>query len=236
MRRAGAYVLATLLLLVAFATTAAARRSRGAGACPPAHATVLLTDHRAALYTVRANRVIRFDTGGSLVEPVVETRGCAYSGRRSYQLWVEPAGFQTEVKAGIARLALSSTFVAYEQRFDAASRYTPEAEEVHEEWHVLVRDLRTGRVLHRVPTAPASHPMWVGDGETTSIVVTSDGSVAWIVRLAHAGPEEYEVRALAKTGERVLARGSNIDRYSLALARATLYWTEGGKPFSATLH
>jgi hypothetical protein len=65
-----------------------------------------------------------------------------------------------------------------------------------------------------------------------AIVVKSDGSVAWIVESS----SEYQVRAVDKSGSRVLSSGTNIDPHSLALAGSTLYWTQGGKPKSAMLN
>ena len=197
---------------------------------------MLLADHQAALYRIHAKRPRRLERTRYL-EPVIETRRCAYGGKRSFQIWEEPAEFQTEVNAVIANPAISGTFVAYEEAFYGGSRYTPEGTEVREEWHVVVRNLRTGRVLHRVPTGVATHPMWVGDGWTTSIVLGRSGSVAWIAQIAQARqPTEYEVRGLGAAGERVLARGSTVDPHSLALAGSTLYWTQGTKPESAALN
>jgi len=82
------------------------------------------------------------------------------------------------------------------------------------------------------PAAPGD----VGLGVTTAIVVTGDGSVAWIVR---SGPVvgDFQVRSMDKAGEHVLATASvEIDPESLALAGSTVYWSEGGRPFSAQLH
>jgi hypothetical protein len=100
-----------------------------------------------------------------------------------------------------------------------------------------VLDLRSGRVLHRVPTGVTDppNPHFVGAGPTVAIVVKSDGSVAWILD-TDQHENEFQVHALDKTGERVLATGSDIASESLALAGSALYWTQGGKPFSTTLH
>jgi hypothetical protein len=223
-----------LLTVAAGAGGARAGRPRTASACPTPDGHVLLADHRAALYTVRARRARRLERS-RYVEQVIETRGCAYGGWRSFQIWEQPGIPPTEENAGIDHLVLSGTVAAYEEWLDEATRYTPEGTEVREEWHVVVRDLRSGRVLRRVPTAVAERPTWVGDGYTTAIVVKDDGAVAWIVRDGAVGQEKYEVHALDKTGERILATGADIDRDSLALARGTLYWTQGGKPYSAPL-
>ena len=68
-----------------------------------------------------------------------------------------------------------------------------------------------------------------------AIAVKHDGSVAWIVE---TGEEEggYQVHAVDKSGSRVLASNPDIDPLSLALAGSTLYWTQGGQPFSASLN
>jgi hypothetical protein len=110
-------------------------------------------------------------------------------------------------------------------------------EESVEEWRVVVRNLRTGRVLHRAPTGAKEkdHPKFVGDGPTTAIVVKADGAVAWTLDTVQS-ENRYQVHALDRTGERILATGSNIDPNSFALAGGTLYWQQGGKPFSGTLN
>jgi hypothetical protein len=80
-----------------------------------------------------------------------------------------------------------------------------------------------------------SEPGVIGNGEARVIVVKSDGAVTWITDAFHK-EDRFEVHALDKTGERVLAVGSDIAAESLALAGSTLYWTQGGKPFSAPLN
>lgn len=105
-------------------------------------------------------------------------------------------------------------------------------------WLVIVRNLRTGRVLHKVPTGIAG-PGTVevlGDGFTTAIVVKPDGAVAWILESGASRPIEYQVHAVDAKGERTLASGSGIEPSSLALAGSTLYWTQDGQSFSATLN
>ncbi len=93
----------------------------------------------------------------------------------------------------------------------------------------MVRDLRNGRLLHNVPTV----------GTVEAMVLKSDGATAWILESRGQSPAhpvtEYEVQAVDKNGSRMLAAGSDIDPSSLAVAGRTLYWTQGGKPFSASL-
>jgi len=78
---------------------------------------------------------------------------------------------------------------------------------------VVVRDLRTGHLLHRVPTGISENPPEeAGVGYVTETVVKSDGAVAWIVDnfgLDVGLPPEtvpyFEVKALDGAGLRTLA-------------------------------
>jgi hypothetical protein len=101
---------------------------------------------------------------------------------------------------------------------------------------MIVRDLSTGRILHRVNTGrfvkPEATPVSVG--LATALVVKSDGAVAWIVETGV--PATYQIYAIDKTGRRLLASSADIIPYSLALAGDTVYWTQGGEPFSASLN
>jgi hypothetical protein len=127
---------------------------------------------------------------------------------------------------------LAGAIAAYE----AASASGAQGQAKTISWRVVVRDLRSGRVLHDVPTGtPKANPFAVGVGRTLEIVVKSDGAVAWI---AQAPPYEgtYQVHALEKSGSRLLASGAEVDPSSLAIGGSTLYWTQGGKPMSAPLN
>jgi hypothetical protein len=156
--------------------------------------------------------------------------GCAYGRQKSYLLGSPPVGGSPSGIGGVTNEALAGPIVAYEESLvQPSSGFSS--------WFVLVRDLRNGRVLHRVPTGTRSlpKPNLVGNGSTTVIVVKRDGAVAWIVE-SNISPVEYEVHALDKTGSRVLASGSGIEPRSLALAGSTLYWMQGGEPMSAVLN
>ena len=116
------------------------------------------------------------------------------------------------------------------------------------EQHVVVRDLGDGRVLHRAPTDPTTEPepfrrRVIGPDQVYSLVLKADGAVAWI----SGEIAEYQVRAIDKHGERLLAAGPEIGFESLAVGEpeidpksfarigSTVYWTQGGKPYSAVL-
>jgi hypothetical protein len=102
---------------------------------------------------------------------------------------------------------------------------------------VVVRNLSTGRIVHKVPTGTPLQPTpgIVGVGQTTAIVVKSDGAVAWITE-ASLGEGGYQVHALDRAGNRVLASGGDIKPYALGLKGSELYWVEGGKRMSAVLN
>jgi hypothetical protein len=153
--------------------------------------------------------------------------GCAYGRRKPYVLGIPLGAESSSGSAGITNEVLAGPIVAYEKSLvQPGPGFTS--------YIVFVRDLRTGRVLRKVPTGTPtiSSPNLVGAGLTTAIVVKSNGAVAWIVEK----PLKYEVHAVDNTGSRVLASGPEIERHSLALAGSTLYWMQGGKPMSAVLH
>lgn len=166
-----------------------------------------------------------------------EYRGCVYGSKRSFQLGLEAVSCGPSGCFGVKHVTLAGTTVAYETEL---SSNAGNGEVIKSEWYVVVITLRTGRVLHKVPTGVPSGESehlaskLIGAGETRAIVVKSDGAVAWINDTFHK-EDRFEVHALDATGERVLAVGSNIAPESLALAGSTLYWAQGGKPFSAVL-
>ncbi|MGP0101712.1 MAG: hypothetical protein ACLPUT_08855 [Solirubrobacteraceae bacterium] len=147
-----------------------------------------------------------------------EMFACAYASGHAYPLGPKPEPGTSSGGGGVEKVTLSGSVVGYEEfvvRTEGSSR-----------WTVIVRDLRTGRVLHRADSTGS----FVQD-----IVLKSDGAVAWIVDTSFL-PEEHAVVALDKTGTRTLASGRGVEASSLALAGSTLYWTQAGKPFSAVLN
>jgi len=190
--------------------------------CPPGHPHLIAADAQAQVY-------VGSGYGGTVY------RGCAYGHRGSYVVGGPPGG-SAEAAAATRHLVLAGPMVAGEEFVGIASIPPGESEK---KWTVVVTDLRNGRVLHEVPTGIPSppNPRLVGNGDTTAIVVKSDGAVAWIVELANeAQPPEYQVHTLDRSGSRVLASGAGIGPASLALGGSTLYWTQGGKPFSTPLN
>jgi hypothetical protein len=124
--------------------------------------------------------------------------------------------------AGVRDVTLAGAIVAYGELGLRAPT---------ESWNVVARDLGTGRILHRVPATAT--PSLQSSSTLEEVVLKSDGAIAWTVEGARADLGLVEVHALDRNGGRVLASDPLIG--SLALAGSTLYWMQGGKPFSASL-
>lgn len=159
--------------------------------------------------------------------------GCVRGSRRAYEVGGPSVGSSTGA-GGTRNLTLAGTVVAWEAWESAGVT----GELGREKWMVVVRDLRTGSVLRRLPTGTARVKGWIGVGPTQQIVVSGDGAVAWIASVAGpaGGQDALEIHVADKTGARVVAEGSDIVPDSLALAGSTLYWTQGGKSSAATLN
>lgn len=157
--------------------------------------------------------------------------GCVYGSRHTYELGRPSDCIDVSIGqcGGITNVVLAGSTVAYEE-FASKSGV----------WWVIVRDLRSGRVLRRLRTNTPGPVNTAGAVE--ALVLKSDGAVAWVAQ-AHLptavpnGPREYEVYATDATGEsRLLASGPGIVPASLALAGSTVYWTQQGRPLSAPLN
>jgi hypothetical protein len=256
MKRTAMALIGVLAVLLMTATASAARGTHSALArCAPS-SHILYADSEAAVYTVRERLVIPFVGGGHEVQMAIATRGCAYGQKGSYKLGQEYVPEGTEVNGYTRDYTLVGSTVAYEEFVTTANRYTRAGEVVRTSLRVIVRDLRTGRVLHEVPTGtpPKPEPGSVGVGKIVALVLKSDGSVAWIAkdseRSATAKAAYFDVYATDRSGMRLLASGTSVDPASLALsvgathldsyphriAGSTLSWTQGGQSFSTTLN
>jgi hypothetical protein len=209
--------------------------------CPLPHSRTLLLDAQARVYNAPDPE-----------QPEQhEVFACAH-GHRSYELatvevYEEIVG---PCEAGCApvpgTVALGGAMVAYPVDEEPSSKY---GNCFCGEWHVVVRNLRTGRFVRRLVTGgskltPDTSPYltpepgdYVGVGPAVDIVVKSDGSVAWIAKsrgFDHM-PAGYEVHVADGHGSRVVAFSPRIEPSSLALAGSIVYWTQEGKPMSVTL-
>ena len=191
----------------------AARAGAPVAKCPPAHAHVLRTNGQAVVYEIQESGIEHLETEHYIVH-FTGIRGCVRGFRRSYKLGEQSEGQGSaggESSSGIQNEALGGTMVAFEESITGSGL---NGSNYHGTWIVVVRDLRTGKVIHKVPTGTPTppNPHFAGTGPTTAIVVKNDGAVAWIARASEGG---YQVHALDKTGGRLLASGADIEPYAL---------------------
>ena len=231
MRRSAILAL-TLIAAAALATAAQAAHNRrplcGAGTPRP-----ILANRRAEIYPGVEQLFEPGTHTPSVKFPVYY--GCVRGSSRRFTVGGPPEPCDAGACVGTRHITLARTTVAWEE-WKTRQPYNPWPNE-KTEWQVIVRNLRTGRVLHEVPTGTRTIPdsAFVGAGPTTDIVVKPDGAVAWILD-AEETQQRYQVHALDGTGERVLATGPNIGRASLKLSGSKLSWTQGRKHYSTTLN
>jgi hypothetical protein len=220
-------VVGVALLGASSAASAAAGHRKAAAKCPMGRSHVVVADAQAQVY------VGPLLAEGSVLPEVPVFYGCTYGQKKSYELG-KPESGSPDGSGGSRLYTLAGTIVAYEE--SSATEEHPGARYTEV---VMVRDLRNGRVLRRLPTGtpttPPENPGDVGIGRATAIVLKSDGAVAWIVAV-NGKTTEYQVHAFDKAGSRVLASSTEIAPSSLALAGSTLYWTQEGRPMSAVLN
>jgi hypothetical protein len=215
-----------LLILVVVAAclpySAFAEGSRNGGRlarCPPRHTEVVKANREAVLYYgPNANR-----------ENFSEWFACAYRTKRAYLLGIE-AEFSSGGGGGVELPQLVGPVVAYGKSLDVEGIFPDPGHSIN---LVIVRNLRTGRILHKVPTGPSS-PHSVGRGPLGALVVKRDGAVAWTSGAGDA-TSKHEIHAIDRTGTRLLASGLGIDPLSLKLKGSTISWTQNGQSFSAPL-
>ncbi len=223
--------------------------------CPSKNEGVMVADAQAVVY--KATNAVYEPEEHKFVEGLQEIFGCARGAKRSYHLGLPPYGGKGG-SGGVYSITLAGPVVAYDATDN--SPIPPNGSSSNEIW---VRSLRTGKLIHRTPNDSPSSSGAEGKGETMSIVAKTDGAVAWTTHWIETGPlapkicraspstpacvseegpmHEWEkvytaVHVADKLGTRIVATGANIEPRSLALAGSTLYWTQGGKPMSATLN
>jgi hypothetical protein len=207
-----------LVLLVLATPASAAHRRHTAVGCPTGHTRLVAADTQAQVF--KALNSFALDS----------IYGCVYGRRHAYLLGESlrcGGGGGGGRCYGIAHVALAGSIVAYEENLENGSSGG---------WVVVVRDLRTGQVLRKLPSGSRTPPR---AGPPLSIVVKSDGAVAWVVQTRVATSQsldEFEIYAGDSTGTRLLASGPGIEPASLALAGSSLYWMQAGHPASALLN
>lgn len=218
----------SVLLLLGVGIGYASPRQEPALRCSlAADASMLSADTWAQVYSTPE----RHGPHGGISRP--ELFGCAFKLGRNISLGrIRPRGGSGTAGArGITFEALSSPFVAYEYSVAGAYR-------------LLVRDLRTGRLVHDVPSGPVTTRFHFGVDPIVSVAVKGgDGAVAWLVENKSVLPvgfdvsneSEFTLFVLDKNGERQLAIGEDLDPSSLALSGSRVYWSQGGVAASTLL-
>ncbi len=229
------------ICVLALPAVASANRSHAAFfQCPPAPSRVLRADRQAVVYKGTATGIESQETPGGRYEHYAVhftvIRGCSRASGRSFTLGPPASGDGSaggESGGGIQHETLRGEMVAYE---DFAEGCGLNQSQCSGRFEVVVRDLRTGKTLHKVPTGTLATPNlnFVGVGSTTEIVVKADGAVAWITE-APLQEGLYQVHALDKTGSRMLASGRGINANSLALNGNELSWSQDGTRTSTPL-
>jgi hypothetical protein len=221
MRRIALLTTCLLALLLSAVSASAAKHTKHTKSanCSTIHSQLFAADTQAQVYVALAPSEAAF------------YYGCVYGVRHTYTLGEVHGcggGGGGGRCYGIRAVTLAGTLVAYQEFINA-----PQV------WLIVVRDLRTGRILRRVPTNAPGPPNTSGSVE--ALVLKPDGAVAWIAQatLTKTSGErrEYEVYAADATGEsRLLAAGLGIDPTSLALAGSTLFWTQTSQAMSTPLN
>jgi hypothetical protein len=161
--------------------------------------------------------------------------GCTYTHRRSYELGKLPPSEGHAVAGGISSIALGGPMVAFED--EGVSGTIEESAERH---YIVVRDLRNGHTVHRVPNGvpEVEIPLDVGVGVTQVIVVKGDGSVAWTAHddMRSKGRGYYDLEVLDAKGYRLVASGFTVSPTSLQLHGSTLSWLDAGVHRTAMLY
>ncbi len=244
MRAVGPLVAVLVAVLAATVPDAGAARSTSLR-CPPRHAHVLLSDTQASVYWFPQ----RGETG---VEEGSEVTACAIGHHAvpvrevfTFGDNVPPCTQGCLLRDWRHTFALAGSVLAYATDSGEDTKY---GSCNCEQWRIVVRNLRTGRLLHRVPTGQRpgnASGSYVGLGPAVRVVVKADGAVAWTVRndllweeAFRAGRDEmfsYEVRAIDHGKERLLASGPDLQPGSLSLHGSRLEWVQGGKRSYAPL-
>ncbi len=224
----------TLIGTVLAGTTMAHSRHSG---CAPQGAVVYAQSHRAEVYQLAAHPVFGCVTGSGRRVKLGIDEECAPAPGGCPQ-GVVPGGSRPVTSChraadlgcgSIASVALAANIVAYDE-----FRNEGERREVH---FMSVRNLRTGRVLHRFKLGT--------NEDVQEVVVTRTGATAWVefnrepgcFSFGHDGNRCYgtfSIYTVGTSGFRALALNLATEP-RLTLTDADLTWTWGDQGSSTTL-
>lgn len=190
---------------------------------------------REACPTRRHVHVVKHDLRAEVYQAYYgELKGCSFATGRSYPLGPY-FGVSSQGGGGVSTPVLAGNYVAYQ-----LARLPFEAEPSNPtSWYIVVRNLHSGRIVHKEPTGTSSEPAEIGLNEASSLVVSDKGAVAWIVinrqTWCQTKPERHcaQVHVIDGEGARVVAEapaeefgtpGINVE--SLRLRGQTLSWLQ----------
>lgn len=169
-------------------------------------------------HTLAADRVAR------VYERNHAVYGCSIHGSKSYRL----GGRSPYAEDSVGPVALSGEDAAYGVRRSGVDTISAA---------VLVRRLSDGKRLHSDPATTKPLPAEFFQ-QVDTVVVKSDGSVAWIAdagSILDGKSTDVEVHKDDATGRVLLDSGRAIHRRSLQLEGSMLTWRHGDQTRSATL-
>jgi hypothetical protein len=216
-------------VLMVFQTAPAAARSKPRPwTCEPGHRRLLEEHVKARVRLLMADAQAEvYET--NKVEGAPEEgwvlAGCAYGKERGYSFGSVSDGSgdggASEEPATLVGTLLATRFSSY-----STASFGPEHTA-----GISVIDLGSGRTVRNWSTTE-------GAG-IAAVVLKPDGAVAWITASwvnTETGFHQESVYADDNDGVRLLAHGSSIEDDSLALGGSTVYWLQGGIPYSAALN
>jgi hypothetical protein len=209
MWRIGILAVSSVAVLATASANAASSHHSAPPRCPLGHAHQIAANAQAQLFEG--------------AQPAgIGVFGCTYGSRRFYLLG-NIASFSSQGGGGIEQEKLFGPLAAYE-----AVRVIESPQEPTEKRLIIVRDLRNGRIVHRVPTGtPLGNAPYV----IAMVVKTSNGDTAWIVGV---DVNTYRLNLITKRTRRVLGSGP-INPSSLKIRGSKLYWMEAGTTMSVPL-
>jgi hypothetical protein len=227
--RATIFLLAATCALAVLPNGAVGGQTR----CPPSGVRIVRSNTSAVVYR-------RTETIGNFRGPVLWA--CTRPAGRAVQIGPNEECSSSPQEGecfGAGNLALAGTIVAYSFTESGSTSTGPGLEQ---DW-VLARDLRSGKLLFKVPsgTPVAPEPGQVGVGSVYGVEALANGTVAWLVKDEEIRCEEFQpcprwqIHVRSRTGQKIIAHGV-IRPGSLRLHGPTLTWKQSGRRRSYRLH